>query len=170
MAQFLRICYMCIYPRLRQVTSLVGLARIYPEHANTIVHGHHHRTPIGCLWRKIRCLDTRRRRCDPMPPRSAATVCFAQDPMPRRSASPRASTPRSGKEHGNCMANGNRMANCMVCLACHARINDLLWCCGPDPGPFGICPRCATTESTTATAATASQLAPTTATTRQRRT
>ena len=53
----------------------------------------------------------------------------------------------------------------LVCPACYARANDLLWCCGPDPSPFGICPRCATTESTTATTATASQLAPTTAAT-----
>ena len=33
------------------------------------------------------------------------------------------------------------------------------------PSAFWICPKCATTESTTATAASASQLAPTTATT-----
>ena len=53
----------------------------------------------------------------------------------------------------------------LVCPACYDRINGMIWCSCLDPSPFWICPRCATTESTTATAATASQLAPTTATT-----
>ena len=56
----------------------------------------------------------------------------------------------------------------LVCTACYDRINGMFWCSCPDPSPFWICLRCATTESTTATvgsAATASQLAPTTATT-----
>ena len=133
------------------------------------------------------------------PPSNSHWVPLAQDPMPRHSAATVCSDAstlggdgvlRAGSDastlgftacldaafweeawqlHGNCMANGNRMANCMVCLACYARSNDLFWGCGPDPSPFGICPRCATTELKTATTATSSQLAPTTATTRQRR-
>ena len=39
------------------------------------------------------------------------------------------------------------------------RMGPLPWCSGPAPSAFWICPKCATTESTTATAASASQLA-----------